>query len=141
MNGDIKIAVTRMDFQKIGAQMAARIDDEVNASAQQIVGNAKLAIMNPPKTGRSYKHGKVVHQSSAPGEAPATDTGNLASSGSVRRAGLAHYQCVFSTPYARALEYGNPSGTILSRPYLRPAVQKEEPVLRANIAKAMSKGG
>lgn len=141
MSNDIKITVTRMDFRKIGAAMAARIDDEVNKSAQQIVGDAKLAIQNPPKTGATYKHGKVVHQASAPGEAPATDTGNLAGSGTVRRAGLAHYQCVFSTPYAQALEYGNPSGTIRSRPYLRPAVQKEEPVLRANIAKAMERSG
>ena len=141
MSNDIKITVTRMDFRKIGAQMAANIDNQVNASAQQIVGNAKLAIMNPPKTGATYKHGKIVHQASAPGEAPATDTGNLANSGTVRRAGLAHYQCVFSAPYARALEYGNPSGTIKPRPYLRPAVTKEEPILRANIAKAMQRSG
>lgn len=141
MNSDIRITVTHLDFRKIGAEMAAAIDDEVNKSANQIVGNAVLAIQNPPKTGATYKHGKIVHQASAPGEAPATDTGNLAGSGTVRRVGLAHYQCVFSTPYARALEFGNPSGTILPRPYLRPAVQKEEPVLRANIAKAMGKGG
>lgn len=136
---DITVTVTRLDFRKIGAEMAAKIDDEVNKSAQQIVGNAKLAIQNPPKTGVSYKRGKIVHQSSAPGEAPATDTGNLVNSGTTRRVGLGHYQCVFSTEYAAALEYGNARGTIKSRPFLRPAVQKEEPVLIRNIKDVMGK--
>lgn len=139
MSGDISITITHLDFRRIGAQMAANIDDAVNASAHQIVGNAVLAIQNPPKTGRTYMHGKVVHQASAPGEAPASDTGNLARSGSVRRVGLAHYQCVFSAEYARPLEYGNAAGTILPRPYLRPAAQKEEPTFRHNIAAEMGK--
>lgn len=139
MNSDITVTVTHVDFRRIGAQMAAAIDDEVNKSALAIVGNAVLAIQNPPKTGRSYRRGKIVHQSSAPGEAPANDTGNLANSGTTRRAGLAHYQCVFSTEYAAALEYGNAKGTILARPFLRPAVHKEEPVLIKNIKDVMGK--
>lgn len=138
MNSDITVTVTHLDFRKIGAQMAAAIEDEVNKSAHMIEAQAKLAIMNPPKTGRSYKHGRVVHQSSAPGEAPATDTGNLVNSGDTRRVGLAHYQCVFTAEYARALEYG--SRRVLSRPFLRPAVAREEPILIANIKAAMGKG-
>lgn len=34
-------------------------------------------ITNPPKTGRVYKRRGVVHQASAPGEAPASDSGTL----------------------------------------------------------------
>jgi hypothetical protein len=136
---EIKIEITRMDFERLGAEMMARIDDEVNASAQTIVGNAVLAIQNPPKTGHVYMHGKVAHQASAKDEAPASDTTNLESSGTVRRVGLAHYQCVFTAEYAKPLEYGTPDGRVLARPFLRPAVNKEEPVLKKSIATAMRK--
>lgn len=134
---DIRVEVKSLNLKRIGAEMAASIDDEVNKSAQQIVADAKLSLMNPPKTGRSYKRGKKTHQASAPGEAPATDTGALVNSGTTRRVFLGHYQCVFSTAYAQALEYGTPR--IEPRPYLRPALQHEEPVLIANIKDAMGR--
>lgn len=138
-NADITVEVKNLSFKRIGAQMAAAIDEEVNESVQQVVASAKLAIMNPPKTGSTYRRGKTVHQASAPGEAPANDIGNLAGSGDWRRVGLGHYQAVFSTPYAAALEFGNAAGTILPRPYLRPALQKEERFLLQNIKDAMGK--
>ena len=34
-------------------------------------------ILTGPRTGRIYRRGGVVHQASAPGEAPASDTGEL----------------------------------------------------------------
>jgi len=56
------------------------IDKAVLATAFEINGNVKKALQSGPKTGRVYKRGKVTHQASAPGQAPATDTGTLASS-------------------------------------------------------------
>lgn len=138
-SADISVEIKSLGFRRIGAQMMAAIDDEVNTSAINVLAHAQLAIMNPPKTGKAYKSGKRVHQASAPGEAPANDLGNLAGSGTTRRVGLGHYQVVFSTPYARPLEYGNASGTILPRPYVRPAMHREGGILADNIKKVMGK--
>lgn len=64
-------------------------------------------IMSPPKTGRIYRRRGVEHQASAPGEAPANDTGRLVNS---RRIDLFEDQLrgrlTFSTAYAAALELG-----------------------------------
>lgn len=138
-NADVTIEIKSLGFRRIGAQMMAAIDDEVNTSAMNVLSSAQLAIMNPPKTGVTYKSGQRVHQASAPGEAPANDLGNLAGSGTTRRVALGHYQVVFSTPYAKPLEYGNAAGTILPRPYVRPALHREGGILADNIRRAMGK--
>lgn len=61
--------------------MARRIGD---AAMRGVMGWASLIeqrtvdlILSPPKTGRIYRRRGIAHQASAPGEAPASDTGNL----------------------------------------------------------------
>lgn len=64
---------------------AAAIEGRIRQGALQGVAEgigiveqrAVALIMNPPKTGRIYKRRGVEHQASAPGEAPASDTGTL----------------------------------------------------------------
>ena len=46
--------------------------------AMLVRNHAVKAVQKGPKSGRVYVRGKVQHQASAPGQAPATDTGNLA---------------------------------------------------------------
>lgn len=64
-------------------------------------------IMNPPKSGIVYRKRGVSHQASAPGEAPASETGRLVNS---RRISLNEAQLRaslnFSTQYAIMLERG-----------------------------------
>lgn len=56
------------------------VQEEVARAALIIETNAKNLIRKKPKTGRIYKRGNIIHQASAPGEPPATDTGRLLSS-------------------------------------------------------------
>ena len=73
----------RLDDRRLVALPAAleKLADQIcNKAAKNIETRAKIKIQSPPKTGRIYRHGNVEHQASAPGEAPATDTGNLVNS-------------------------------------------------------------
>lgn len=86
-----------------------------------ILNRATDKIMRGPKTGVRYRRGGVVHQSSAPGEAPASDTGRLVGSGTtwVDAASLSAI-VAFDVKYARLLEFG--TRFIRPRPFLFPVV-------------------
>lgn len=107
------------------AEILTRITNAANIgilrATEQVLSTAVKAIQNPPKTGHVYKRRGVAHQASAPGEAPATDTGRLVQSGRTeydRKKVLG--RVVFSTNYAASLEYG--TQTIEPRPFARPAL-------------------
>ena len=121
MAGETEIVLEYTHFGAIGQQMAREIDVVCENTALDIQARAQMAIMNPPKTGRTYKHGNVVHQASASREAPATDTGMLVNSAYTKRVGDADYETGFTAEYAASLEYGTVK--IAPRPYLRPAVE------------------
>ncbi len=53
----------------------------VVAATELVLERATVKIMSGPKTGRIYRRRGVVHQASAPGEAPANDLSSLALSG------------------------------------------------------------
>lgn len=82
---------------------------------------ATSLILDGPKTGRVYQRRGVKHQASAPGEAPASDTGNLVrniqteidTNNLVGRVN-------FGTEYAAALEFGTEK--MEARPFARPAL-------------------
>lgn len=76
----------------------------VVVGAAAVHDRASALIQGPPKTGRWYG----AHQASAPGEAPASDTGRLAQSGDVTldEANLSA-RVNWSTNYAEALEKGS----------------------------------
>ena len=136
MSRTVTVKINKLNFVGEAQRLEQIVDDELNMAAQRIVRDAQVAIMSPPKSGRVYGS----HQASAPGEAPATDTGNLANSGTVRRVGWLHFECVFSAEYAQALEFGTPSGKILPRPFLRPAVYKQAPILQEALDDALRRG-
>lgn len=104
---------------------------------------ARMGIAKGPKTGRVYgnesdiakaKKGvkaamKRVHRASAPGEYPATDTGNLARGVSVVAAstvapGVVSASVASSARYSKSLEYGTKG--MEPRPFMYPSVKKNE---------------
>ena len=129
MPNETEIVLEYTHFGEIGASMAREIDVVCESTALDIQARAQMAIQNPPKSGRIYRRGNVAHQASAPGEAPATDTGALVNSAYTKKLADADYETGFTVEYAAALEFGTPK--IEPRPYLRPAV---EAVRKAFIA-------
>ena len=79
-------------------------------------------VNNPPKTGEVYtKRGGVTHQASAPGEAPAGDTGNLAKLITTTYDFSNMVGIVDSAAdYSAFLEFGTKN--MEARPFMRPAL-------------------
>lgn len=89
-------------------------------------------VQSGPKTGRVYRRRGIEHQASAPGQAPASDTGHLVQSihTEYNRKNLEGY-VVVTADYARALEFGTEN--IEPRPFLRPAVSKKAKAIIADV--------
>lgn len=112
----------------------------VNAAAIEAVSDVKRAIQGPPKTGREYARGRdKIHRASAPGQAPATDTGALVSS--IYNEDRGEYSKAIGSrlDYAYYLEFG--TFRIASRPAWIPAVERTIPKMlkRVNVAIAKAK--
>ncbi len=83
--------------------------------------NRILVSFQEPKTGREYKRGGKIHRASAPGEAPAVDSGHLQNS----------IQPDFPTRLKGVLTIGSETGILLElgtnaiapRPFVFPAIQ------------------
>ena len=91
-----------------------------------------------------YTNNKTTaHHPSLPGNPPAPDTGNLRESirYEVHNDGKEVYGIVGSTQkdpdYAVWMEYGTSDGRIAPRPWLRPAMRKDNDFIRMTIAKAV----
>ena len=67
-------------IKAIGGNAARNVSRAIEATALGINRDVKDAIQRGDKTGRVYQRGDITHRASAPGEAPATDTGTLVSS-------------------------------------------------------------
>jgi HK97 gp10 family phage protein len=108
---------------------------------EQVRNEALRLIMQTSKTGRIYRTRGVMHRASAPGEAPASDTGRLVGSistayDSSRLAGVVSA----NTKYAEFLEYG--TATMAERPFMRPALANtQEKIVQAveeEVAKVLA---
>lgn len=83
-----------------------------------------IRLMHIPGTGRIYVHNGLSHQASAPGQAPAAETGGLIASIEIGVAmtpdgpvGIIHTD----HEAAAALEYGSPARHLAPRPFMTPA--------------------
>lgn len=90
---------------------------------------------------RVYRRGRRVHVASAPGSAPAPDTGRLSSSYGWRVTSLGVgwlLEVGTAVEYAPHLEFG--TSRMAPRPHLRPAVAKTAVRIGAVIAARVAKG-
>lgn len=152
---DIKIALTHDITKQISDRVRRNAGAVVGKTAAQILADSKDS-MTGAKHGRVYRMGNVTHQASAPGEAPAIDTGNLSGSGYVKRLDTLNREVGFSAEYAPVLEgaasqfesgglldmaealgmwMAPNADEMLPRPFLRPAVEAN----RASFEAAMRK--
>jgi len=106
---------------------------------KDLVKDARDSIRKRPKSGRTYIINNRRHRASAPGEPPANLTGLLARSINFRVQGWSKMEIGADTPYARALELGNPKGNLEPRPYLIAAINKNERNTRRHFDRELNK--
>lgn len=151
-------------LRQFGEKAENEIQKAVVATALTVNADVKKAIQGPPKTGHWYyripgdkymtirqgaEDGPMVaifrasgkqnlsfkHRASAPGEAPATDTGNLVSSIYFRQPSKLVAEVGSRLPYAYWLEFGTKK--IEPRPSWVPATQKNMPIFQKLIDAAL----
>jgi Bacteriophage HK97-gp10, putative tail-component len=141
---DISFRIDGLDkIQNATRQVQVEVEKEIRkalfASAKRVEGEAKRSIAAGGKSGRVYKRGNVSHQASAPGEAPATDTGRLINSINPYQADTKLESTVIAgrgtVKYASWLEYGTKH--IAARPFMFPSLEKSRQWTQERLAKAV----
>jgi len=134
---------------QITAALQPRVGAVVNATIHRIEARAK-ASMSGAKHGRTYRRGAIrsrrkadkgqvigykFHRASAPGEAPAIDTGALVNSVRSEMVGPTEGIVFSNLQTAVILEFG--SSRMAARPFMEPAATAERDAHAAAIAKVL----
>jgi phage gpG-like protein len=126
-------------LEEYGERARKEIADVVELTALDVEADAKKSINRGTKSGRTYEKFKPrrTHRASAPGEAPAGDTGELARRITAEKERELQWSVGTDLPYGRLLEFGTMK--ILERPWLRPAIEKNRALFRKRIVVAIEK--
>jgi hypothetical protein len=124
------------------------VNMEIDDAALAVHALAVQSILSGAKTGRVYMKGKLAnikHISSAPGQAPASDTGFLASNIRVvsTKAQNPNEPATVASKavYSKALEFGRKRGSPMApRPFMRPAFDTVVPAALKRIREAIRNG-
>ncbi len=125
----------RLAVKKYKAEVQKRIMQALGRGAIAIQKDAILEIAHGDKTGEIYGR----HQASAPGEAPATDTGKLVSGIRVIKIDEKTVSVVSKAPYSFDLEFGTMN--MEARPFLGPAWKKNLPQIKKDYEDAVRGAG
>ena len=129
----MQISIQVKGFKKVMASLKILEQDlekpfrEVIAGGAQLIrGEAIKSIQTGAKSGRIYEkyNPRRTHRASAPGQAPASDTGNLVRNIAVKMESRDQVAVVSSAPYSQFLEFG--TSKMLPRPFLFPATQRSK---------------
>jgi len=142
---DVKVEIKGLKevnaaLQAYGKDLGKSLALIVDATALEAVTDVRKAIQGPPKTGREYARGvnnDKVHRASAPGEAPATDTGALVSSIYNESRGKYSRAIGSRLDYAYYLEFG--TFKMAKRPSWIPAVERVIPKMLKRVEIAIAK--
>lgn len=123
-------------LKKFGANAEQALVDIVNGTAQNVRSNAVKAVQRGAKSGTTYQkyQPRRTHRASAPGQAPATDTGRLVGSITASINGKTA-EVSASAEYATFLEFGTQD--MEARPFLFPALEKERPAWDRRLSKVV----
>jgi HK97 gp10 family phage protein len=137
---DISFSIEGLDkIDQASDRIRRAVDDEVAkglyAGAQQIATDYRKSVLAGGKSGRLYRRRSIVHRASAPGEAPASDTGRLVNAIHVElESGLSAIMRV-ATKYAELLEFG--TSKMAARPAALPAAEKNRAWIINRLAQAV----
>lgn len=116
----MRVVLKANNLPRIRAGITDGLSRVVRKAAQDIVAHAQ-AEMAKPKSGRVYRRGGRVHVASAPGEAPAIDTGALVNSFRVMQEGPTRAIVGVTAEHGVFTEEG--TSRMQPRPYMRPAAE------------------
>ena len=113
-------------LRRLEKNMEQPFREVVMGGAQLIRGEAIKSIQTGAKSGRIYEkyNPRRTHRASAPGQAPASDTGNLVRNIAVKMESRDQVAVVSSAPYSQYLEFG--TSKMLPRPFLFLATQRSK---------------
>lgn len=113
-------------FRTMGKDMKPELQEVIKGGAQLIRGEAVKSIQTGPKSGRVYQRYNPTrtHKASAPGEAPASDTGNLVRNIRVNQKSQNIITVESRAHYSKFLEYG--TSKMQARPFLFPAYKMSQ---------------
>ena len=142
---DIKFKVSNL--KKVLSQMD-KLEKDMEIPFQQIVkGGAQLirteaikSIQTGAKSGVMYQkyNPRREHRASAPGQSPASDTGNLVSKIIVKQKSADVTNVESNANYSAFLEYG--TSKMQPRPFMFPAFEKSKnPIINAVLNRVKSK--
>ena len=122
-----------------GAAAEKHVGDAVNATGLELRGEIVKKYQRGPATGITYEKSnpRRTHTASAPGQAPATDTGRLASSVNFKREGPMSATVGSQVAYAAMLEFG--TARIAPRPAWVPATEAMRPKFRQRLETALAR--
>lgn len=143
------------ELGRLSREAQAGVDKAVQATGLEVRGDIVKRIQRGPASGQVYDsifrmiNGRAVpigpragnnlsptHQASAPGEAPASDTGALARSINYKREGAMSASVGSDLAYAAMLEFGTKN--IEPRPAWIPALEDARPKYLRRLEKAIS---
>tara|TARA_Y100001938_G_C7822861_1_gene297482 strand:- start:56 stop:505 length:450 start_codon:yes stop_codon:yes gene_type:complete len=128
---ELKIQVKNLEqtlrkFNALDKDLKEPFREVVKGGAQFIRGEAIKSIQTGPKSGRLYEkyNPRRTHRASAPGQPPASDTGNLVRNIKVNQKNKDVAEVQSNAPYSAFLEFG--TSKMLPRPFLFPAFEKSK---------------
>lgn len=114
VNANVYLKINKAEFDKL-INEATMITE---LAADKMAGNMKKSILTGAKSGQQYFSNGKRHQSSAPGQAPANNTGALVRSIKVTKNGK-EATISIEKDYAIYLEFG--TSKMRPRPFIIPA--------------------
>ena len=135
MNIEIKVKNLKKvlsQLDRLQKDMEVPFQEVVKGGGQQIRNEAIKSIQTGSKSGIVYQkyNPRREHRASAPGESPASDTGNLVSKITVKQKSKDIVNVESNANYSAYLEYG--TSRMQPRPFMLPAFEKsKKPIINA----------
>ena len=127
-------------LKQLNKQLEPDFQEIVKGGGQLIRGEAVKSIQQGSKSGIVYEkyNPRRTHRASAPGEAPASDTGNLVSKIMVKQKTKNITNVESNANYSAFLEYG--TSKMQPRPFMLPAFEKsKKPITEATFKRVVKK--
>jgi HK97 gp10 family phage protein len=135
---NMKLALSQLD--RLAKDMELPFQEVVKGGGQLIRAEAIKSIQTGAKSGVMYQmyNPRREHRASAPGQAPASDTGNLVSKIIVKQKSKNITNVESNADYSAYLEYG--TSKMEARPFMLPAFEKsKKPILNAVFNRVIKK--